>query len=89
MSTRTESISAQFRQRAAATTTTVETEEPEVLDEEVTEEEVTEEDEVDDLPDDSWKKSDVVDYLVDSGIAVDVEDLKTMTKAELLDRFVG
>jgi hypothetical protein len=83
MSSRTESMRQSYRQRAAATTTTVETEEPEVIPADV------EDDTLDELPDESWKKSDIVDYLVDSGIEVDADDLKKMTKAELVDRFVG
>ena len=92
MPTRTESISNAYRKRAAdvkaaneAAAPTAETGkfEPDVvLDEESTEEDG------DELPDKSWKKGDIVDWLVDGGIEVDSAELDKMTKAELLDRFI-
>jgi hypothetical protein len=39
-------------------------------------------------PTKSWKKAEIVDYLLSADIGVERDDLEAMTKDELLDRFV-
>ena len=82
--TRVSAITKAFRARAAAVSGV------EIGDEkaEATEEAAaTTEEEVDDLPDMSWKKDDIVDYLVRNEVVESEDDVKGLTKAELLENF--
>ena len=92
MPTRTESISSAYRQRAAnvkaANEAAAPTAETGKFEPDVAVEEATEEDEVDDLPDTSWKKADIVGYLVRNEVVESEDDVSGLTKAELLENFI-
>ena len=42
-----------------------------------------------DLPKESWKRDDIVKYLVDHEVIEDEKDVEGQTKAQLIDNFVG
>jgi len=42
---------------------------------------------VDELPEPSWKKADIVDYLVRNEVIENPEDVKGLTKDQLLENF--
>lgn len=44
--------------------------------------------ETEELPKESWKKGDIVDWLLDSGVEVERSDLEELTKAELIEYFI-
>lgn len=81
---RIRSIIRSYRSRVAAVrgaTTALETVPVEERPEEI--EDVTSE-----PPRESWKKDDIIDWLIDNGIEADRSDLVGMTKAELIDNFL-
>lgn len=84
--TRAESIGRSFRQRAAAIAGAREQEPVEETPEEVDE---NTDETVGELPDESWKKDDIVKYLVDNEVIESEDDVKGQTKAELIENFVG
>jgi hypothetical protein len=43
----------------------------------------------DPLPKESWKRDDIVAYLVDHEVIESADDVEGQTKAELIDNFVG
>lgn len=43
---------------------------------------------LDGLPDESWKKDDILDFLESNGVIESREDVKGQTKADLLENFV-
>ena len=49
--------------------------------------EVTTEEDGEPTPDMSWKKDAIVDYIVESGVEVERDELEKMNKADLLERF--
>ena len=92
--TRVESIGSAFRQRAEAVAAGAqrerereEAEKKAAAKRRAAAQEEPEED-VDELPDMSWKKDDILDYLVRVGAVENREDVEDQTKAELLDNFV-
>lgn len=40
------------------------------------------------LPKESWKKVDIIDWLIDSGVEAERSDLEELTKADLIENFI-
>lgn len=80
---RVAAISSAYRGRAEAVRAGREREKP---NETETPEEI--EDVTSEPPRESWKKADIIDWLLDNGIEAERSDLEEQTKAELIENFV-
>lgn len=83
--TRVGAITNAFRQRANAIAATRDEPEPHPVTDGPPE---PPEEAEDQLPKESWKKDDIVDWLLANGIEAERSDLEALTKAELIENFV-
>ena len=81
---RTRSISRSYRSRVAAVGGAITA--PETA---PAEERPAPPEKADDLPKESWKKGDIIDWLIDNGVVLKRSDIEEQTKAELIENFIG